>query len=1007
MSLLLKCLLGINNSHLKRYKKLLSSVALSLCALSSGIQTAQAEGSRTLYPSSASSSSNRANIEWRTDTYGGLVLRRTLLKVYANKDEYILLGSSAVRINNGDIRVYNPGSVSGSIGSEIIPNTPNFLCSSQAGQGFISTRQQELNGPRAISGGGNPNGYIPCYYKAPSTGVYNIVFYGPDGGNAANNLAPTGEIPMTSANNFNDQQGTNVAAWDVTVRSSDTSTTDLDGRLFSYYLALYTGNNGLYLNFPVYPVTTDGFQYKVELRGTDPNGFVLYGNQVGFFDSDGKSPLYHDILGTDSQLTSPQGGVSLARPQYATFFNSIDASVLPYVERYQPNGILDGTGIPLSPFIPVFSTLQFNGTVTGNNSSYRTGGTFNFSSNVTAPYKLIISRDGSNFDPSNSQNRLLSGTMTANQQQTVSWDGKDNSGNFFPVGSNYKVRVTTIGGEYHFPLLDAENNFTGGPTITMLNASNPLGNTRAFYDDRGYQTINGTQVGTSGQVLCGINPPNPAFFSDPFNGFDTTSNDRKFGQSGNAGNAGTSCNGSFGDTKGLDLWTYYRGQSQPTPLNIIDAVSPNVGKVIINEVLYNETGTATNTNDEFIELYNASSSTVDLSGFKLADGHLTANDNDGTNGFTYIFPNGTTLQAGKYAVIWIGDNNVNHQATGAAFQAWLAQTPKLNNSGDDIWLYDNQDKVIDYIAYGAGSEVNTPPSSLLNLWDNTYQSSLIGVSNGQSISLTPNGQDTNVSACWEATTSNNAKTRCPNYLPTRDTDNTGSRITSVGESNNGAIANLTPKLLLVKRITRINNQDITDIVDGRSDVAITAANYVSAPDDTDDDSDKLWPVGYLRGLINAGTVHPQDILEYTIYFLSSGNQSITNVNICDLVPQNVTFIPSSFTGNTPTDGGLLGADSGIALTIGSTTKYLTNVADAPDRGQFFLPGTIAPGSCNKNNPGTPLSANENSNGAVVVNVVTKTTPATTQPQPDEILPNATTPGTPNSYGFIRFRAKVK
>ncbi|MEH2201715.1 lamin tail domain-containing protein [Nostoc sp.] len=981
MSLLLKHLLAANNRLPNRYKKLLSGLALSLCYLSSGIQSAQAEGSRTLYPSSASASSSRANLEWRTDTYGGLVLRRTLLKVYANKDEYILLGSSAVGVNNGNVRVYNPGRVSGSIGSETVPNTPDFVCTSQAGRGVISTRQQELNGPRAISGGGNPNGYIPCYYQAPSTGVYDIVFYGPDGGSSSANGAPTGEMDLSNGNNFNAQQGTSVAAWDVTVRSSNqTSTTDLNGRLFSYYLALFTGNNGRYLNFPVYPVTTDGYRYKVELRGTDPNGFVLYGNQTGFFDSDGKSPLYHDILGADSQLANPQGGVSLARPQYATFFNSIDTNVLSSVERYKPDGTSDGTGIPLSPIIPVVTNLQFNGTVTGNNSSFGTGGALSFGSNVTGTYELIISRDGTNFDPANSQNRLLRGIMTITGQQTVSWDGKDNSGNFFAVGSNYKVSVRTFGGEYHFPLLDAENNFTGGPTITMLNATNPIGNSRAFYDDRGYKTIGGTQIGTSGQVLCGINPPNPAF-SDPINGFDTASNDRKFGQSGNAGNAGTSCNGSFGDTKGLDLWTYYPGQTQPTPLNIIDIVSPNVGKVIINEVLYSETGTATNTNDEFIELYNPSASPVDLSGLKLADGHLTANDNDGTNGFTYTFPNGTTLQAGQYAVIWIGDNNANHQATAAAFQAWLGQTPKLNNSGDDIWLYDNQNKIIDYIAYGGGSEVNTPPASVLNLWDNTYQSSLAGANVGQSISLTPNGKDTNISACWEASTSGNASTRCPNYLPTRDTDTIGSRVTSVGENNNGANA-ANAKLLLVKRITRINNQDITDIVDGRSDVAVTAANYVPEPFASDDNY-VTWPAGYLRGLINAGTVKPGDELEYTIYFLSKGPSDATNVKFCDLVPSSTTFIPTAFNGNTPGDGGLTVGDRGIALALGSSnpTVYLTNIDDASDRGRFYA----------VNDP-TPSYCGTNTNGAVVVNI-------TRSPDLPKLVKDF--------YGFVRFRAKVK
>ena len=212
-----------------------------------------------------------------------------------------------------------------------------------------------------------------------------------------------------------------------------------------------------------------------------------------------------------------------------------------------------------------------------------------------------------------------------------------------------------------------------------------------------------------------------------------------------------------------------------------------------------------------------------------------------------------------------------------------------------------------------------------------------------------------------------------------------------------------PQLLLVKRITAINGNSINKYEDDTTSTT------------KDNDNNPNWPTPlntnsslgstnfstFLRGVINGGTVKPKDELEYTIYFLSSGNTPITNVNLCDLVPENVTFSPSSFTGNTPTDGGLAAADSGIVLTIGSITKYLTNVADAPDRGQYFPPGIIPPAS-------VKCSVVTNTNGAVVVNVVTKTTPPATLPQPGEILPYATAPGTPtNSYGFIRFRGVVK
>ncbi len=202
-------------------------------------------------------------------------------------------------------------------------------------------------------------------------------------------------------------------------------------------------------------------------------------------------------------------------------------------------------------------------------------------------------------------------------------------------------------------------------------------------------------------------------------------------------------------------------------------------------------------------------------------------------------------------------------------------------------------------------------------------------------------------------------------------------------------ASLVPKLLLVKRITRINNQNITDIVDGRSDVPVNAANYVPSPRDIDD-NDSKWPTNYLRGLINAGTVKPGDVLEYSIYFLSNGQGSANNVKVCDLVPTNVTFLPTAFNGLTPNDGGLPGADQGIAMAIGSTnpTVYFSNVADS-DRGRFYVANDLT----------TPSYCGTNTNGAVEVQI----TGTSVLPN----LPAATDSGTPvNSYGFVRFRAQV-
>ncbi len=217
--------------------------------------------------------------------------------------------------------------------------------------------------------------------------------------------------------------------------------------------------------------------------------------------------------------------------------------------------------------------------------------------------------------------------------------------------------------------------------------------------------------------------------------------------------------------------------------------------------------------------------------------------------------------------------------------------------------------------------------------------------------------------------------------------------TDPNPSNNTATDTIEqPHVRLVKRITALNGQTFTDII--------------YDPNDPNDDSSLKWTAGYLKGKTGKGitagdqvTPQPGDIVEYAIYFLSdsAGSKDAAKVGICDLVPANTTFVTNAFKTLTPTDGGLPGTDSGIALTFGSNSPtYLTNVSDA-DRGQFLSPGNQAPAACNISSPNSPVPGGSNVNGAVFIDVVKDTT----------TLPKAITSGNPaNSYGFIRFKAKV-
>ena len=583
---------------------------------------AHAEGSVNLYPAasaptctantSGASGQCRASIEWRSDTLGtapNLMYRRTLLHVYARPGEYILMASSASGAASGgpggDIVLYLPGEVSGGTigpapGSMPAPTAGDRDCTrDQSTRGYIASRKSELAGPQSADGTHNPaNSYAPCYYQVPSNGggIYTVLMYGPSGVNSTTDSAPaTANIrAATDATSFNDL-GTSISAWDVTVASDKSSSVTYAGRLFAYTVAAYTGGNSRPVNFHLYPVTLDGFRYDLNMNGLDPNGWLEYGNNVGFYDADGVTPLDHDVRGSSNFFVSNVGNVKLALPTFPIFFNPLPAG----------DPVLDGPGglnIPSTPYVPGVQSMAFAGSVAGTNTSvYGNGGWFSFSATtpiVNGMYQLVISNDNVSFDPTNPNNRVLRGTvdsLPAGTVQKIYWDGRNNSGAFFAIGGPYQVRFSLHAGEYHFPLLDAENSTLGGPSFTLINppAACPFGNaqcTSAFYDDRGYHTIttyptpagNGTpasgtptpgvDVGTVNQVLCGQHSPTAAS-SDPSTGYDSASTQRAFGVMSNTVNSNADCTGEFGDAKGLDLWTFYPSTDASASAHIIGAGS--------------------------------------------------------------------------------------------------------------------------------------------------------------------------------------------------------------------------------------------------------------------------------------------------------------------------------------------------------------------------------------------------------------------------------------------------
>ncbi|PZD70360.1 hypothetical protein C1752_13895 [Acaryochloris thomasi RCC1774] len=211
-----------------------------------------------------------------------------------------------------------------------------------------------------------------------------------------------------------------------------------------------------------------------------------------------------------------------------------------------------------------------------------------------------------------------------------------------------------------------------------------------------------------------------------------------------------------------------------------------------------------------------------------------------------------------------------------------------------------------------------------------------------------------------------------------------------------------PNLLLVKRITRVNGtatNGSTDLAayvedadypydDNTLEPSLTGNAQFPTPDTEN------WPnttgstsSTFLIGGREGGTTRPDDEVEYTIYFLSTGDVDASDVELCDKVPDFQTFVSDAYNSVPAATGGGVGANRGILVEYNGSTLSYSNDDDG-DTARFYPSGETLPSACDG------AAAQTEDNGAIVVNLGN--------------LPKANSSGDPaTSYGLVRFRAKVK
>jgi hypothetical protein len=438
-------------------------------------QSAKAEGSYELIKDRGTVD-HRPYTENRLDMTGGLT-RQTIPQVFAKPGEVIHLGSSAINLGTGgNMKLYAPG-------ADPATAIPVLDCrASQFGKGLLTTANQEAFGPKVTA---LDAGYDSCKYTVPSTGggIYTVIMTGPSGivSGSQSGTAISATAPVLT------DQAAAVALWDVTVRTNATSATNLKGRMFVDKLALYMVSNNRYLRSELFILTDGGYRYSTDLsplsttsQGLDPNGFIFLANDRGVLNPSGQSLYRSGSAGTDNTVTPPLlGGVQIQGPQHKVFFNAPD------------DDTVTALGYPLIPTLPVPATnFKFEGQI-NNLTLTGVGGNFKFDSTTDDGFQLVIDANNDGAFTATGGDRIIEGSAVIGSN-TVFWDGKNNSGsNVSPLLNNaaYPARIIMKGGEYHFPILDAENN-NEGFTIKMLNPPGifPVGSSEytVFYDERDY-----------------------------------------------------------------------------------------------------------------------------------------------------------------------------------------------------------------------------------------------------------------------------------------------------------------------------------------------------------------------------------------------------------------------------------------------------------------------------------------------------------------------------------------
>jgi uncharacterized repeat protein (TIGR01451 family) len=471
---------------------------------------------------------------WFNSPVGGFlyqgVNQKLIVNVYANAGETINVGSSAVGLTASTTIVLTA------------PDGTVYTATGASGIGVINNRTQENAGPLPTTGGYTP--YVQPVL-ANQTGLWQIRFFSPGSGS-------NGVLKNTDNWTRTGNQGTTsgLLAWDATVRNGVTT---IPGRAYITNLGADMGNYyPSILKSIFYILTKDGYLYNTNTNTLAPFAFNFFSNSKGF--TSAGNPTYKSFNGIPTVGTNVQDPYAVDSGTTITnkmFINPPDIG-LPAIASYSGGS----TWLLSSPLNPFASNFVYTPSTTA------VSGTFTFNSNVTGSYEIEmdINHNGSYTD---TVDRRIQG-LTLSGSNTFVWDGKNGTGTVISNILAFPVRISTRAGEVHFPITDAESN-PNGFIITRTNGVG-AGDSTIYWDDTNVKT------GGTKSLVGVISSPSGAHIW---------------------GDTSSSQSNAFGDSVGIDTWTFTRSAGV-----FLQAVK--IAGTVVNDIDNSANGTFTNiqTNSE-------------------------------------------------------------------------------------------------------------------------------------------------------------------------------------------------------------------------------------------------------------------------------------------------------------------------------------------------------------------------------------------------------------------------